>query len=684
MNWLALFLCNYLLFFLVYRELTAQDAKYSPRVRAVLAFVVMFMATLVTFWVRCTGWALLAVAAAAAAASIGIRGEGLPRLTDALGRGRFAVYLLSVATLTALVCIFVPITTFLTSPGELSIHLDYLLSVNARDAMVIVYVAALIYALAISSRMRTILAVLALGALLLGLIYSYVLPFGYPMMSGLAFEQLPTSTASLVGRVSLDIAIVAGLVFAVPKMLMRYGARPVIVGVVLANISLGIAAVVGILRDDVGGAGGPQAATELSAQPLRFSRTQKNVLVIFLDRFMGAYVESILQTDPGLAERLSGFTWYPRSVSAGENSIAGIHPMLGGYDYMPLEMNARGKPLRDQSVEAFSILPINFSRYGYRVNMVNPRGLGFTMSGDCEYLKMERVFCSHISYAVAKRRAQQLNFPLEDLSTANYADLLVLLSSMRAAPYAFKEVLYQVGPWRPFLNHLSGTTFKEWAELEALDDLSMTTAQEPNFNFVNNILAHEPYYMGEDCVPRREQLRLPSKEVKRRGHASLFSLQHSIAARCALLAVADYLDFLKSSDVYANTKIAIVSDHGIVGPVADTSSRAVAGGTQGNMYVRTRPLMLVKDVGATGALRISDVFMPNAEMPRIVCEEIGGCVNPYLGGKTIEAHGRDDPFNVALVPWQFSLQNPDSFVVNERLILRGKDPFDVRGWEVIK
>ena len=130
--------------------------------------------------------------------------------------------------------------------------------------------------------------------------------------------------------------------------------------------------------------------------------------------------------------------------------------------------------------------------------------------------------------------------------------------------------------------------------------------------------------------------------------------------------------------------IVVVSDHGIVGPVEDTSTRAVAGGTRSNAYVRTRPVLLVKAPGAAGALRVSEDFMPNAEMPRIVCEDIGGCVNPYLNNRPIEARGRDDPFQVSLVPWQFSLQEPDAFVIRSQLTLKGRDPYDARGWSGVE
>ena len=61
-------------------------------------------------------------------------------------------------------------------------------------------------------------------------------------------------------------------------------------------------------------------------------------------------------------------------------------------------------------------------------------------------------------------------------------------------------------------------------------------------------------------------------------------------------------------------------------------------------------------------------------------QEIGGCVNPNLDNKTIEAHGRDDPFYVDFVPWQFTLQERTRFVVEGRMTLTNRDPYDAAGW----
>jgi hypothetical protein len=675
---LLLFVLSCLLFTGVFRKLSEVDLRTSVRISAAALLVVGMM--IAALWVECTVWSASGVLVAGAISSCAIPGQGLERLTAGLGRWRFPLYLLSIATLAALVFVYVPITTFLTSPGELSVHLDYLITVNSRNAMLVVYLAAIAYAVAVIPRIRTALTVLALVALALGMIYSYFLPFGYPMMTGLTFEQVTIPVISRASRIATDIVVVIVIVAGITLALVRWGGKPFVVATILINVSLIGVAVVGIFADSAGEAGGPDSATHLSAQPLRFSKTERNVLIIFLDRFMGSYVEDILQTDPDLNSRMSGFVWYPRTVSAGENSIAGVHPMYGGYDYTPTEMNARGRPLRDLSVEAFSILPYNFSRANYDVNFVGPRGLGFTMAGDCKYLSMERVNCTHIPLSIVKERAERTGFPLNELSRSSYADLLVLLASMRSAPYLMKDILQVRGPWRPYMDHSAGTTFREWAELEAFPDLTYTGASQPNLNIVSNILPHEPYYLNEQCIPQQERLRITVAEMRRRGHESVFSLQHAVGARCTFLSVAKYLDFLQQAGVYNNTKIVIVSDHGIVGSVTDHSTRAVAGGTQHNDYVRTRSVLLVKEIGATGDVRISEEFLPNAEVPRIVCEEIGGCVNPYLGNKTVEAHGRDDPFYATFVPWQFNAQRPNSFVIRSMKVLKGKDPYDVQGW----
>ena len=91
----------------------------------------------------------------------------------------------------------------------------------------------------------------------------------------------------------------------------------------------------------------------------------------------------------------------------------------------------------------------------------------------------------------------------------------------------------------------------------------------------------------------------------------------------------------------------------------------------------------MKRPGERGRLRVSEEFLPNAEVPRIACEEIGGCTNPYLGERPIATLGRDDPFFVSFVPWQFNLQEPNAFRVLGELALVNRDPYDARNWRTV-
>lgn len=679
MGAVIVFLVALPVFLLAFRGVFALRNGGRERVAVALAGMSAFAMAAAALWFECSVWSLLAVACAMAAASAyGDAGRDLfGPATERIGKYRLWIYLLSVFGVALLVFVAIPITTFLTSPGELDIHLDRMLEVNGRNVMVVVYAALAIYSLAFFGKARTVLALASMGAFFLAWVYAFLMPFGYPLMSGLAFEQLPIPLSQVVLRTVVDVAGVLALAWLLQFVLKRWGGKAILGALLMANLSIGIAAGISASREqlDQAGARGEEEAFE---PPLRLSTKAPNTLVIFLDRFMGSYVEGILAKDPALAQRLSGFTWYSRSISAGENSIAGVHPMLGGYDYLPVEMNARGLPLRDLSVEAFSILPHNFAERGYRVSMLSPRGMGFTMLGDCEFMQVEGVNCSHIPASISHDKAVQMGFSLSALAESNYGDLLVLLGSMRVAPYLVKEAIYTRGPWQPFLDHSAGTTFREWAELGALDALTEVDDGAPSFNFVSNILPHEPYFMGEDCMPLPRRPALNDEEIRRRGYRSFFSMQHAVAAGCVLHMVADYTDRLKARGVYDNTRIVLVSDHGIVGDVTDQSSRAVAGATTENIFVRLRPLVMVKPPGAQGALQVSEDFVANADVPTIVCGDIGGCVNPYLDNKPIKALGRDDPFPVSIVPWQFSEQRPESFVIKEQYQMSGKDPF-VRG-----
>ena len=103
---------------------------------------------------------------------------------------------------------------------------------------------------------------------------------------------------------------------------------------------------------------------------INLSRNGKNVVVIFLDRAIGAMVPYILNERPDLAEIYDGFTFYPNTISFGPKTVFGSPPLLGGYEYTPSAMNARtDELLKDKHNEALRVLPTIFSNAGYDVTL---------------------------------------------------------------------------------------------------------------------------------------------------------------------------------------------------------------------------------------------------------------------------------------------------------------------------
>ena len=102
-----------------------------------------------------------------------------------------------------------------------------------------------------------------------------------------------------------------------------------------------------------------------------FSKTGKNVVVLMLDRFIGGYVPQILKFIPELKKGFDGFIWYPNTLSPASYTIGGVPAIMGGWDYYVKTVNSTRKdvPLIDKLDESARILPYNFDRAGYKVDI---------------------------------------------------------------------------------------------------------------------------------------------------------------------------------------------------------------------------------------------------------------------------------------------------------------------------
>ncbi len=189
----------------------------------------------------------------------------------------------------------------------------------------------------------------------------------------------------------------------------------------------------------------------------------------------------------------------------------------------------------------------------------------------------------------------------------------------------FKRIIYDGGYWLGAndANAKTLTAYKyklrEWGFLNVLARERHAHSSSKTFKYIHLSIPHSPNAMNSDCSLRSRVTNF------RIGRVEDFMTESG----CALNEIGVLLAWLKDNNIYDNTKIVIVSDHGwwvdnpmfpiglLWGVPKGYQSRMSTGWVQG--------LMLVKDFGAKGPLSRSDTFLSNADVPAIVCSAIGSC-----------------------------------------------------------
>ena len=172
---------------------------------------------------------------------------------------------------------------------------------------------------------------------------------------------------------------------------------------------------------------------------------------------------------------------------------------------------------------------------------------------------------------------------------------------------------------------------------------SMTDISEDDTNtflMINNNTTHNPVLLQK---PNYEPVQYVNNAEFDGNNSELYTIDgvnlkmnnsyqitHYHVNMASLMQIGEWLDYLKENDVYDNTRIIIVSDHGRalyqideldLGPENYETFNA-------EMYF---PYLLVKDFNATG-FNTSDEFMTNADVPVLAFEDlIENPVNPFTG-----------------------------------------------------
>lgn len=448
---------------------------------------------------------------------------------------------------------------------------------------------------------------------------------------------------------------------------------------------------------------------------LPLSKSSKNVVVMMLDRALGEYIPYIMTEKPELMKSFDGFTYYPNTISYGPHTSVAAPALFGGYEYTPENINLRSKDrLVDKHDEALKLMPYLFSKAGYDVTVCDPPYAGYKEIPDLTiYDDIEGVHTYITQGMYTDETLQETVISQTERSFFCY-------SVMKASPVIIQPTLYEKGNYHSLSpvemkdQATDGTMKAEGYEarflgaysvLENLKNITRISSDNKGcFIMLENDTTHMPVFLqkddyevspvvdntayGEDNRTASEFWGDASDRVLHMEDQYQVSQYHCNMA--AYLKLAEWFDYLRDNDLYNNTRIILVADHGYGWyqiPELFYDQRCdlipIYAGADKLDLSFYNPLLMVKDFNAKG-FDISYDFMTNADTPLLAMDGIvDNPVNPYTGSD-MNSEMKNDPLQYILQIDSWELQDSNQTTYDKGLWWAVHDDiWDIDNWSVL-
>ncbi|MCM1010161.1 MAG: YidC/Oxa1 family membrane protein insertase [Fusobacterium sp.] len=452
------------------------------------------------------------------------------------------------------------------------------------------------------------------------------------LLSSLKFDAESVYFASPEGFVYPLCIAVAIIVFTALFLLARKFLKNLIVVVVCALVISTSANYVKIFKEFHSYKA--SVATQKSfdrANAFNLSTDNKNVLIIFLDRALGSYLPLVFNEKPELKDEFAGFVYYPNTVSMYGYTFLGYQAILGGYEYTPFKMAENTTDtVMDKYREALGMLPALFAKDGWQVTVSDTPGSDWNY----DWLETDKLYTERgVNYKTVRGDLGSEYVTKSDLDAKNTkltARNFLFYSLLAVSQPDMRNYIYNKGRYlnSNLIEYHSSYLLENYAELYYLPQLTGFSKGKNSLIVINNDLPHEPDLLYGPDYSLDDSLPIPEDVNGFNGNDHALKHYHVNAA--SLIMLGKYMQFLKENDVYDNTRIIIVSDHGR--EVMNPTFSAFA-----NKYIMPyNPLFMVKDFNSNGEFKSSNEFMTNADVPYVAVQGlIKDARNPFTGKKIL-------------------------------------------------
>ncbi|MDA3891215.1 MAG: membrane protein insertase YidC [Salinivirgaceae bacterium] len=341
-------------------------------------------------------------------------------------------------------------------------------------------------------------------------------------------------------------------------------------------------------------------STIISEGVIPFSENEENIVVLLLDGFQGWFMNRILDKNPELNEALTGFVWYPNTLSISSLTYSSTAAIMSGYNYSVDKLNSDINKTLGEKVT----IPCN----NY-IDKIKLKGYNISSTKMWHSKIKKEQFDNYIPLWHNKWNDLLKNGEMKEIwYTRLWENAL-----FNCMPISIKPKIYNNEKW--LISYQTDKTSSETYKynfLKLLPLISQKQSMEPSFIYIHNMASHTPW-----------------KKLARNNELVQKVTPFENNEWCISM-LAEWIKWMKKKGVYDNTKIIILSDHGATlrdyhHPFKIESPLKVDENNPDKILLerfwRLNALLMVKDFNAKGKIEEDWRLMSNADASAIVFNE---------------------------------------------------------------
>ena len=349
------------------------------------------------------------------------------------------------------------------------------------------------------------------------------------------------------------------------------------------------------------------------------SRDGKNVIVLFLDRAVSQFFLPSMDLLDEVKSQFDGFVYYPNTLSFGSFTKEGSPAMMGGYEYTPDKLYSSSNRVSFHN-ESQLVAPLLFLDAGFEVTMTDPPLPNYSDRGDLSaFDDYPQIAVSELNGKYKQRFFKEIGYSNKDdadLETKKEARNFAL---MQALPPLMRNI------FNKFCRTSGDVKYQTFASafsaLYYLSEITDFDGKENQYIFIGSDSTHEPSTLKANLLlPEMKeedeiQLNISDEDERVRTHYMSFL--------ATMKTLGSFFDYLRDNEVWDNTRIIIVSDHGF--------DFEIEGGLDLKATM-VNPLLILKDFNSNEEFTIDYSFMTNADTLDLSIEGLDvSSVNPFSG-----------------------------------------------------